>query len=160
MSTTNSSLKSLESILSEHPFFDGLEERYMNLIVGCASNVRFEVGELLFREGQPANRFYILRHGRVTLEMSPPNQPPMIVDTIEGGQVLGWSWLLPPYKSHFDARALTLVRAIALDAKCLREKIETDHELGYEMFKRFFAVTTERLQNTRIRLMDVYGGAA
>jgi len=160
MSAGEKGMKSLESILSDHPFFDGLEDKYMNLVVGCASNVQFDAGEFLFREGAAANHFYIVRHGRVAVEMAPPNKPPMIVDTVEGGQVLGWSWLVPPYQWHFDAHALTLVRAIALDAQCLRGKIETDHELGYEMFKRFFVIAAERLQHTRMQLMDVYGGTA
>ncbi|MCF8719124.1 CRP-like cAMP-binding protein [Nitrospina gracilis Nb-211] len=160
MNARESSMKSLEPILAEHPFFAGLEDRHMNLVVGCASNVRFEVGEFLFHEGAPADHFYMIRHGRVALEMAPPNKPPIIVDTVEGGQVLGWSWLVPPHLWHFDARAITLVRAIALDAACLRKKIETDHELGYQLFRRFFTVAAERLQHTRMQLMDVYGGTA
>ncbi|MGP0566262.1 MULTISPECIES: cyclic nucleotide-binding domain-containing protein [unclassified Nitrospina] len=157
MNAQETNLKTLESILAEHPFFAGLQDKYMKLVIGCASNVRFESGEFLFREGAAADHFYIIRHGRVALEMAPPNKPPMIVDTVEGGQVLGWSWLAPPHLWHFDAHAMTLVRAIALDAACLRKKIEADHELGYELFRRFFIIAAERLQHTRIQLMDVYG---
>ncbi|CCQ89959.1 Cyclic nucleotide-binding protein, putative hydrogenase accessory protein [Nitrospina gracilis 3/211] len=157
MNAQETNMKTLEPILSEHPFFDGLQEKYMKLVIGCASNVRFESGEFLFREGAAADHFYIIRHGRVALEMAPPNKPPMIVDTVEGGQVLGWSWLAPPHLWHFDAHAMTLVRTIALDAACLRKKIETDHELGYELFRRFFIIAAERLQHTRMQLMDVYG---
>jgi len=150
-------MESLETILSEHPFFENLDERYQSLITGCAKNVRFEAGEFLFREGEAADQFYIIRHGKVALEMAPPNKPPMIIDTVDSGHVLGWSWLAPPYTWHFDAHALTLVRAITLDGKCLRNKIEQDHELGFDLYQRFFKVVTERLQHTRIQLMDVYG---
>ncbi len=111
----------------------------------------------MFREGEAADQFYIIRHGKVALEMAPPNKPPIIIDTVDSGHVLGWSWLTPPYTWHFDAHALTLVRAITLDGKCLRTKIEQDHELGFELYQRFFAVVTERLQHTRMQLMDVYG---
>ncbi|NIQ02484.1 MAG: cyclic nucleotide-binding domain-containing protein [Nitrospinaceae bacterium] len=151
-------MTSLRPILEEHPFFKDLESRYLDLLAGCARNVRFEAGEILFHEGDPADRFFLIRQGKVALEMAPPNQEPMIIDTIEEDLVFGWSWMVPPYKWHFDALALTLVRAISVDGKCLREKCEKDHELGYELFKRFFSVVTERLQHTRMQLLDVYGG--
>lgn len=150
-------MKSLQSILEEHPFFKELEPKYLKLVVGCASNVRFEAGDILFHEGDQADSFYLIRQGKVALEMAPPNKEPMIIDTVEEGLVFGWSWMVSPYRWHFDAHALTLVRAIAIDGKCLRKKCENDHELGYELFKRFFSVVTERLQHTRMQLLDVYG---
>ena len=150
-------MKSLQPILEEHPFFKELEPKYIELLVGCARNVRFEAGEDLFHEGDPADQFFLVRQGKVALEMAPPNKKPVIIDTIEEDLVFGWSWMVPPYQWHFDAQALTLVRAIAIDGKCLRQKCEEDHELGYELFKRFFSVVTERLQQARMQLLDVYG---
>jgi CRP/FNR family transcriptional regulator, cyclic AMP receptor protein len=150
-------MKSLQPILEEHPFFKGLEPKHLTLLVGCASNVRFKAGEILFHEGDQADRFFLVRQGIVALEMAPPNKKPMIIDTVEEDLVFGWSWMVPPYQCHFDAQALTLVRAIAIDGKCLRKKCEEDHELGYELFKRFFSVVTERLQQTRMQLLDIYG---
>lgn len=150
-------MKTLEPVLAEHPFFAGLEPEYMKLMVGCAKNVRFEDGQFLFHEGGPADQFFLIRQGKVALEMGAPNKAPIIVDTIEENGVLGWSWLLPPYQWHFDAVALGLVRAVALDGRCLRQKFKRDHELGYEMCKRFFQVVANRLQQTRMQLMDVYG---
>ena len=150
-------MTSLQPILEAHPFFKGLEPKYLELVVGCASNVRFEAEEILFHEGDHADRFFLIRQGKVALEMAPPNKAPMIIDTVEEDLVFGWSWMVPPYKWHFDAQALTLVRAIAIDGMCLRRKCEEDHELGYELFKRFFSVVTERLQHTRMQLLDVYG---
>jgi CRP-like cAMP-binding protein len=150
-------MNTLEPILTEHPFFEGLNPKYMKLLVGCAKNVRFDDGQFLFREGEPADQFFLIRHGKVALEMAPPNKSPLIVDTIEEGGVLGWSWLIPPFKWHFDALAQGVVRAISLDGKCLRNKFQNDHELGYEINNRFLQVVTSRLQQTRMQLMDVYG---
>ena len=149
-------METLEPILSEHPFFQGLEERYFQLLLGCASNVRFEAGKFIFREGDEANQFYLIRHGRVSLEIHAPERGPITVDTLEEGEILGWSWLFPPYRYRFDARATGLVRAIALEGKCLREKSEHDHDLRYELLKRFTRVVSERLDAARLQLMNVY----
>ena len=113
--------------------------------------------DFIFREGQEADHFYIIRHGRIALEISSPNSEPIIIETISEGDVLGWSWLFPPYKWFLDARATKLVRAVALDGKCLREKCEDDPELGYELMKLFSRNIVKRLQATRLRLLDLYG---
>jgi CRP/FNR family transcriptional regulator, cyclic AMP receptor protein len=150
-------METLEHILAEHPFFKDLDARYLGLIVGCASNVRFDAGRFLFREGEEADQFYLIRHGRVALEVFTPARGPLVVQTCDEGEVLGWAWLLPPYHWHFDARAVELTRAIALDGKCLRTKCEEDHDLGYELLKRFAHIIEHRLQATRLQLLDVYG---
>jgi CRP/FNR family transcriptional regulator, cyclic AMP receptor protein len=152
--------QTLEPILAEHPFLKGLDSRYLQVIVGCASNVRFDAGGLIFREGEEANQFYIIRHGRVALQIFAPERGPITIDTLSPGDVLGWSWLFPPYRWHFDAKALELTRAIALDGTCLRSKCEDDHGLGYELVKRFAHVLMQRLQATRLQLLDVYGAGA
>lgn len=149
-------MESLERILSEHPFIKGLEQRYLQLVVGCAANKVFEEEKYLFREGEEANNFYIIRQGRVSVEFYTPERGAVIIDTLEEGDILGWSWLIPPYHWHFDARAIELTRAIALDGKCLRNKCEQDHDLGYELLKRFANVMEERLAATRMRLLDLY----
>jgi CRP/FNR family transcriptional regulator, cyclic AMP receptor protein len=150
--------QTLEPLLVQHRFFHDLEPRYIQLLVRCAANVRFQTGDFLFREGQEANRFYLLRYGAVTLETFAPAPGPLTIQTLNEGDVLGWSWLFPPYRWQFDARAATLVRAIALDGTCLRRKCEEDSALGYEMLKRFSRIIIERLQATRMQLLDVYGG--
>lgn len=150
-------MQTLEPILAAHPFFQNLDPRHLRLIVSCASNVRFEAGQFIFREGEAANHFYLLRHGTVQLEIFVPERGPLVIQTLGEGEVLGWSWLFPPYRWHFDARAVTLVRAIALDGQCLRTKCEEDHDLGYELVKRFAHVIMQRLQATRLQLLDVYG---
>jgi len=150
-------IQTLEPILATHPFFKDLNPRYLQLIVGCAANVRFEAGQFIFREGDDANQFYLIRHGSVRLEVFVPGRGPLIIQTLGEGDVLGWSWLFPPYRWVFDARAMTLTRAIALDGACLRRKCEDDHELGYELVKRFAQIIMEQLQATRLQLLDVYG---
>ncbi|MBI4278930.1 MAG: cyclic nucleotide-binding domain-containing protein [Armatimonadetes bacterium] len=152
-------MHTLEPILAEHPFLKGLRPAQLQVLVGCASNVRLDAGQYVFREGEEANRFYILRAGRVALEVFVPGRGPVVIETVGEGDVLGWSWLFPPYQWHFDARALDLTRAIALDGDCLRRKCEEDHDLGYELLKRFAQVIMHRLQATRLQLLDVYGHA-
>ena len=149
--------RSLESILADVPLFEGLDEREVALLAGCASNVHFDAGSVLFREGDAADTFLIVRHGSVALEMFVPTRGPVMIETIDAGEVLGWSWLFPPYRWHFDARALTVVRATSFDGACLRGKCDEDPALGYRLMSRFAQVLIERLQWTRVRLLDVYG---
>jgi CRP-like cAMP-binding protein len=121
------------------------------------SNVVFQPGDFVFREGQAADRFYVVREGRVAVEVFVPNKGPVTIETVEGGEVLGWSWLFPPYRAHFDARALNAVRALAIDGTCLRTKLEKDPARGYELTKRFTALVVARLEATRMQLLDLYG---
>lgn len=149
-------IESLERILAEHPFFKGLKEEYLALIVGCAKNVFYKAGDFIFREGEEANEFYVIRDGKVSLEISVPWKEPVTIQTLESGDVLGWSWIVPPYYWHFDAKVIEPTRVIALDGKCLRNKCEEDHNLGYELLKRFVTILERRLQATRIQLLDLY----
>jgi CRP/FNR family cyclic AMP-dependent transcriptional regulator len=143
-------------ILSQHPFFKDLDSKKLQFIAGCASNVRFEEGKFLFRDGEDANNFYVIRAGKVAIEIFSPKRGAITIQTLREGDVLGWSWLFPPYRWHFDAKALELTRAISLDGKCLRNKCEEDHHLGYELMKRFSDVIIQRLQATRIQVLDLY----
>lgn len=150
-------IDTLKPILEEHPFLRDLSARHLELVVGCASNVRFEANKYLFREEEDANQFYIIRDGKVAVEVRTPNRGSIVVQTVGSGEILGWSWLLPPYQWHFDARAVEGTRAIALDGKCLRIKCENDHDLGYELLKRFAHIMEQRLEATRLQLLDIYG---
>jgi len=150
-------METLEPLLAEHPFFKGLEPHHIRLLVGCASNVRFNPGEFLFREGEEANKFFVIRYGKVSVEVYQPQKGPLTIQTLGDGDVLGWSWLVSPYQWRFDARAMELTRAIALDGKCLRGKCEDDHGLGYELLKRFAGMIADRLEATRVQLLDIYG---
>lgn len=153
-------MEGLDRIIREHPFFAGLDEPFLKLVVGCAKNVRFDTGHYLFREGGAADQFYLLREGRVTLELAAPGRGALSILTVAEGEVVGVSWLIPPYRWTYDGRAMGLVRAIALDAACLRDKCEANHDLGYDMMKRVMATVIERLHATRLQLLDVYGPRA
>ena len=152
-------METIEQILRDVPLFDGLTDDALELIAGCGSNVHFREGEVLFREGDPADTFYVIRHGSIAVEMFVPARGPVTIETMQSGEVLGWSWLFAPYRWQFDARALQDVRATGFDGACLRGKCDADPALGYDLMKRFAQVMTERLQWTRIRLLDVYGYA-
>jgi len=149
-------METLEHIVAGHPFFAGLESYHTNLLTGCASNVRFEKGTYIFKEGEEANEFYLIRAGKVALEIFAPQRKPIMLATLGEGEILGWSWLLPPYQWKFHAHAVEPVRAIALDGKCLRTKCEQNHDLGYEMLKRFARIMEQRLEATCLQLLDVY----
>jgi CRP/FNR family transcriptional regulator, cyclic AMP receptor protein len=150
-------MEGLERILKEHPFFATFEPAHIELLAGCARNHRFAAGEYLFREGEPANEFFLIRNGKVALEIAAPGTAPIVFQTVDDGEIAGASWLVPPYRWMFDARAVTLTRAIGLDAKCLRGKCDADHHLGYEMMKSFLAILVKRLQATRLQILDGYG---
>lgn len=146
-----------EKILSEHPFFDGLDPELLKMIASCASDVRFEAGHMIYREGDEADQFHLVLHGKVAIEVFSARRGSLIIQTVDPGDVLGWSWLFPPFKRRFDARAVEATAAIALDGKFLREKAEEDNRLGYELLKRFSKIVVERLQATRLQLVDIYG---
>jgi CRP-like cAMP-binding protein len=150
-------MEGLERILREHAFFEGISAEYSQLVSGCARNHLFNAGQYLFREGEPANEFFLIRHGRVALEIVAPGQTPIVIATVGEGETVGASWLVPPYRWTFDARAVELTRAIGIDATCLRGKCEADHHLGYEMMKRFLPILVKRLHATRLQILDVYG---
>jgi CRP/FNR family transcriptional regulator, cyclic AMP receptor protein len=149
-------METLERIIAEHPFFAGLDNGFTKLMVGCASNVRFNAGTYILKEGDPANTFYLIREGKVAVEVLAPQHKPIIVSTLGVGEILGWSWLLPPFQWKFHARAVEDTRAIALDGKCLRTKCEENHDLGYEVLKRFAQIMEQRLEATRLQLLDLY----
>jgi CRP-like cAMP-binding protein len=150
-------MTTLTEILRDAPFFAGLRPETLELVAGCGSNVQFDAGALIFREGDEADAFYLLRHGSIAIEAYAPSSGPLVIETLEAGDVLGWSWLFAPYRWHFDAHALTAVRATAFDGACLRGKCDADPQLGYELVSRFAQTLIERLQWTRLRLLDVYG---
>ncbi len=150
-------METLEPILAQHPFFQDIEPSHRQLMASCASNTRFPAGADLFCEGTAANQFYLVRHGRVALQVFIPGQGRVTIETIQAGDVLGWSWLFPPYRWHFDAQALALTRVIAFDGDCLRTKCDEDPNLGYVLMQRFAQIMMQRLQATRLQLLDVYG---
>lgn len=148
-------MQTIEQILAEHHFFKGLGLNYIQAIAGCATNVQFAPGEFLFQEGGEANRFYVIRSGKATVETFVPGRGAITLQTVGPGDVIGWSWLFPPYRWNFDARALDKVRATVFDAKCLRSKCDEDHDLGYFLMERFAHIIMDRLQATRLQLLEM-----
>jgi CRP-like cAMP-binding protein len=150
-------METLERTLKEHPFFADMDSELVGFLVGCTSNAVFKSGDFLFREGEEADQFYVIRHGTVMIETNIGHVDRVRIETLREGDIIGWSWMVRPYRWHFDARAVEPTRAFVLDGKCLREKFEEDHHLGYELMKRFVPVIVERLEATRRQLMDIFG---
>jgi CRP-like cAMP-binding protein len=147
---------SLEADVAAHPFLIGLNEDHMKLLADCAMKTHFAAGESIFREGETANRFYLIEQGEVALESTPSGGTPTVIDKVQAGDLLGWSWLFPPYVWHFGARAVQPTTAIFFYGTILREYCDQDHTLGYELFKRMSEVMTRRLQTARARLLASY----
>lgn len=150
--------QSIAELIAAMPTFAGLAPEQLETVAGCGLLCGFEAGEQIAREGDSAETFYALRSGRVALDVAAPGAGTLTISTLGPDAVLGWSWLFPPFRWSFDVRALDPVRAIEFDGACLRGKCEDDKELGYELMRRFAAIILDRLQSTRVQLLDVYGG--
>jgi CRP/FNR family cyclic AMP-dependent transcriptional regulator len=150
---------SLASLLAKRPFFAGMSEASLAVLAECASEVEFAAGTTIFREGDEADACYLITGGDVALEIVVPGRGPHVVETLHSGEVLGWSWLFPPYRWSFDAQALTETHAIRFDGAALREAKTSDSQFGYELMTRFARVLVDRLQATRVQLLDIYGTA-
>lgn len=149
-------MQTLEAHLTVHPFFAGLEPSSIQELAGFASYAHYERGKYLFHEGERAAHFYIINEGKVALETFAGERGAITIETIEAGEVLGWSWLFPPYRWHFGARVVEPTSAIVLDGGGLRAKCEEDHHFGYELTKRVAHIMMQRLQATRLQLLDLY----
>ena len=156
----DSSIKQMADILAAHPLFAGLDSKTTDLLAGCAKNEHFADGACLFKAEGPADTFYLLRAGDVALDLCMPGRGRLTVDTIHPGHVVGASWILPPYRWWYDARAVGTVRATGIDAKCLRGKCDDDPGMGYQVMQRFLPVIAARLQSTRLRMADLYAPPA
>lgn len=151
---------SISEILASHPVFRGLDAELIDRLAGCSQNVHFSANAYLFKAGASADTILLLRAGDVALELSMPGRERLVVQTLHPGQIVGASWLLPPYEWRFDARAVSDVRATSVNATCLRGKCDADPSLGYEVMQRFLPIIAERLQSTRLRLLDLYAPPA
>ncbi len=149
-------IKSMSNILAAQPLFAGLDPEIADLLAGCATNEQFKAGAYLLKADAPADTFYLLRSGDVAVEMRVPGRGRLTVQTVHPGHIVGASWFLPPYRWRFDARAVGTVRATGMDAACLRKKCDAEPRIGYEVMKRFLPVVAERLQSTRMRLIELY----
>jgi CRP-like cAMP-binding protein len=147
--------EALKKILDEHAFFRGMKEHQLRTIVESATVVRFEPGEVIFEEGEPAHRFYLIRTGRVALQLVSYRIEPLTLLTLEEGNIIGWSWLFPPYRWKFTAKALDVTRAISLDGSSLRVRCDEDHDLGYELMKRFAQIIDNRVEAFSAHFVEV-----
>jgi len=152
--TLHSDRVKLEAQVAAHPFLCGMSEHHVRLLADCAMRSHFGAGDVIFREGEGANRFYLIERGKVALESSTLGES-VRIDEIHDGDLLGWSWLFPPYAWHFTARALEDTTAIFFYGTVLREYCEKDTALGFELFKRMSAVMLRRLQAARQKLLSV-----
>lgn len=146
----------IEQMLAESRLFQGLDRKFLEPLVACATQVRFKAGDYIFREGDASKIFYVLRTGRVSVEINIPGRGPTMIETLGEGDLLSWSWLVPPYEKHFDARAVELTRAVAMDGERIRSECERDSSFGYQLLKRVSTVMGQRLSATRLQLLDLY----
>lgn len=143
--------------LAAHPFTAGLPDADLERLAACAEPVHLLAGHVAFREGDPAERFYLLQSGRVGLEVHATGRPAHLLTTLGSGDLLGASWLFPPYQWQFEAVVLDDVEALALDAVAVRAACAADDGLGHRLVERVAAVLVKRLQAARLRLLDLYG---
>ena len=138
----------LAHAVTTHPFVRGMSAAHLQILSECAMFTRFDAGQMIFHEGEIANRFYLIRSGKISLETRAAESGVITVDTIGPGDVLGWSWLFAPFYWHFSACAIEPADAIFFYGTRLRERCEEDRQFGYELMKRVATVLTERLQAT------------
>ncbi|MBI4327509.1 MAG: cyclic nucleotide-binding domain-containing protein [Chloroflexi bacterium] len=149
-------METLETLIAEHPFWKGLSRQHLPLVSESASLVRFKTGQRIYEEGKAAEYFYLICRGKVALEAYVPGKGSITIQTIGRGDALGWSWLFPPYRWHFQATALEETDAIAWETCRLRDQAESNHDFGYELLKRMAHVLLQRLQASRMQLLDFY----
>jgi len=142
--------------LGSHPFLHGLTEAQLARVAECAHRITVPTDEFLVRERQAADTFYLLQAGRVAIEVHSAERGNVRIQTIGPGELIGWSWLVPPHCWQFDARVVDAVRAIAIDGPALRDRCDQDHELGYLVLKQLVGVIAGRLGATRLQLLDLY----
>lgn len=150
-------MESIDDRATKHPFWNELDPRYFELLTGRATIQQFETGQLIFDEGKEADRFFLVERGQVKLHTFVPGRGDIVVQTVSSGAALGWSWLFPPYQWHFSAHANEPTILLGFDAQYLRETSETHPDFGCELIKRVSKVLFQRLQETRLLLVDFYG---
>lgn len=147
----------VERKIAEHPFFHGLPKEFTRAIAAEATERAFDVDTTVAREGSEADVFYLVVDGKIGLELEAADRPPITVQTVGPGEVVGWSWLVPPHRWRFSVRTLKPTRLLVLDGGVIRRALQTHPDWGFEFLHRFVPVLAERLENTRIQLLDLYG---
>ncbi|MFA6093793.1 MAG: cyclic nucleotide-binding domain-containing protein [Elusimicrobiota bacterium] len=147
--------KDLGSILRAHPFFKDIKESYVDLLTGCAANHRFEAKEYLFRAEEEADKFFLIRQGSVALELPRSGAKDITIQTVGADELVGWSWLIPPYRWHLSAQAQETVLALSFDGKCIRGKFDKDPEMGYVFYKKFSVLMAQRMEETFLQMVGI-----
>jgi CRP/FNR family transcriptional regulator, cyclic AMP receptor protein len=146
------------SALAAQPFLRGMPSGQLDALAAAASDVMFPAGHRIFADGGYAGKFWLVRAGKAAVDLQVPGEGPVVIDTVGIGGLLGWSWLLPPYRWAFGAVCVTPVEAFEFDAAAVRECCTADPVLGYDLTQRLIRVLAERLQGTRTRLIAAYRG--
>ena len=149
-------MKSVEEFLARHPFSRGLDPQHAKVLVDCASIRELSAGDYLWRQGETASQFFLIESGEVAIGILIPHQGLLQIDSVGSDEVVGWSWFAAPYRSYFDARALSPVRALALQADRLRELCETHRELRCELLSRIAPIIVRRLEASQRKLIEVH----
>jgi len=157
--TPEQHLRGLADELAANPTLGDLRPDFLDLIAGCCINVAFAKGERVISVGDPADHFWIVRKGRIDVEVHGADRGTITIDRLEPGEILGVSWIAEPYLNEFDATAVDHASAIKVDAACLRGKCTADPELGHELYRRFATTLQARLRATRLQLLDLYGSS-
>jgi len=154
--TANGSEAIAELVLG-HPFFEGIDPTIAHAMTANAEERTYDTGDMLVREGKPAEEFFLVFEGKIALEVGAADHPDITVETIGRGEILGWSWLVPPYRWRFDARATKPTRVVAIHAATARYAIAAHPAFGYQFLMKLLPVIAERLENTRVQLLDIHG---
>ena len=147
-------MDTITETLKNHPFLKEIPTQYLDLFATNAATQTFKVGEYVFEESDEANEFYLIINGEVALEIFTKESGPTTIQFIRDGEILGWSWLVAPHHWRFDARVAKPTTALVLDGKFLRQQCEQDHSFGYVLLKQLSRVIGQRLEVTRIRLLQ------
>ncbi|MCI0618354.1 cyclic nucleotide-binding domain-containing protein [bacterium] len=147
----------IEDVLANHKFLTGMDDRLVKILASCASMRQFYPEQYIFRQGEKAEHFYLIRSGQIDVEAFSASGGPVLIQSLKDGDVLGWSWLVPPYEWRFDARVVKPTEVVSLDARDLHGIFAMNHELGYELLRRFLAIVAERLESERLQMVSLYG---
>ena len=150
-------METIEAVLAAHPFFQGMDPQHVAAVAACGRQVQFKAEEFLCREAEEALDFYVIISGSVSVEIFSARRGPLTTTTVEEGEVLGWLWFEHPYHWHLDARARQVTRTIELEVAALKARCEEDHDLGYELMKRYAHYLAVQFRVTKLQLVDMYG---
>lgn len=148
------SKQAIKEQLAKQKFFDGLDENYLDFLAENAEIRSLREDEVLFRHGKRADSFYLVTKGRISLEVAAIEGPPLELQGMQAGAIIGWSWLIAPYEWHFQARAEEPSEVIRFDGDAVFQRCEDDADFGYEMLKRFSGLMSERLSFARRKMME------